>query len=128
MTALDLLAIPTGTITEEGVRLNIDVGIQYLEAWLRGNGAVTIYSLMEDAATAEISRAQVWQWAKHGAKLEDGRLVTPDLVKSMIANEVARHGDNPNGKFKIASDIFGKMMLDADFSEFLILPAYESPD
>ena len=128
VTAADLLAIPTGTISEEGVRLNIDVGIQYLEAWLRGNGAVPIYNLMEDAATAEISRAQVWQWAKHGAKLEDGRLVTPGLVKGIIATEIVRHGDNPNGKFKIASDIFGKMMLDADFSEFLTLPAYEYLD
>jgi malate synthase len=90
VTAADLLAIPSGTITEEGVRLNIDVGIQYLEAWLRGNGAVPIYNLMEDAATAEISRAQVWQWAKHGAKLDDGRLVTPELVKGIIHSEMAR--------------------------------------
>ncbi len=128
VTAADLLAIPAGTITEDGVRLNIDVGIQYLEAWLRGNGAVPIYNLMEDAATAEISRAQVWQWAKHGAKLDDGRVVTPELVKGILASETARHADNPNGKFKIAADIFGKMMLDSEFSEFLTLPAYEYLD
>ena len=69
---------PTATITEAGLRWNIDVGIQYLEAWLRGNGCVPIYNLMEDAATAEICRAQVWQWVKHGAKLDDGRPVTAD--------------------------------------------------
>ncbi len=73
VTAEDLLAVPDGEITEEGLRLNIDVGIQYMESWLRGNGAVPIYNLMEDAATAEISRAQVWQWARYGAKLTDGR-------------------------------------------------------
>ena len=122
--AADLLAIPEGTITEAGVRLNIDVGIQYLEAWLRGNGAVPIYNLMEDAATAEISRAQVWQWAKHGAKLDDGRLVTPELVKEIIGQELARLGPD-KGKFKDAAEIFGRMMLDGDFSEFLTLPAYD---
>jgi malate synthase len=127
VTPADLLAIPEGTITEDGVRLNIDVGIQYLEAWLRGNGAVPIYNLMEDAATAEISRAQVWQWAKHGAKLDDGRLVTPELVKTIIAQELARLGES-KGKFTVAAEIFGKMMLDGDFSEFLTLPAYEYLD
>ena len=123
----DLLKIPEGTITEDGLRLNIDVGIQYLEAWLRGNGAVPIYNLMEDAATAEISRAQVWQWAKHGAKLDDGRLVTAELVKSIIGGEVARLGPE-KGKFRVASEIFGRMMLDGEFSEFLTLPAYDYLD
>ncbi|MDQ6663277.1 MAG: malate synthase A, partial [Acidobacteriota bacterium] len=75
VTAKDLLQAPEGEITEQGLRLNVDVGIQYLEAWLRGSGAVPIYNLMEDAATAEISRAQVWQWGRHGAKLQDGRAV-----------------------------------------------------
>ena len=122
VTAQDLLAIPPGTITEAGLRLNVDVGIQYLEAWLRGNGAVPIYNLMEDAATAEISRAQVWQWAKHGAKLDDGRPVTPDLVKQIIAEEFASRLDK--GKFRIAADLFEKMMLSGEFSDFLTLPAY----
>ena len=72
ISAQDLLKVPTGEITEQGLRLNVDVGIQYLEAWMRGNGSVPIYNLMEDAATAEISRAQVWQWLRHGAKLTDG--------------------------------------------------------
>src|SRR5277367_1105110 len=78
--AKDLLTVPGGTITEEGLRWNIDVGLQYLESWLRGSGCVPIYNLMEDAATAEICRAQVWQWVKHGSKLEDGRVVTAELV------------------------------------------------
>ena len=71
--AADLLAVPTGTITEAGLRQNLNVGIGYIEAWLRGTGCVPLYNLMEDAATAEISRAQVWQWIRHGAQLEDGR-------------------------------------------------------
>src|SRR5579859_6653111 len=134
VTAADLLAIPSGTITEEGVRLNIDVGIQYLEAWLRGNGAVPIYNLMEDAATAEISRAQVWQWAKHGAKLDDGRPVTPALVEQTIAEELAKMKDRmgaerfDKSKFRLASELFGKMMLSGEFNEFLTLPAYEYLD
>ena len=74
--AADLLRVPTGTRTEAGLRHNIRVGVQYLEAWLRGNGCVPLYNLMEDAATAEISRTQVWQWIRHGAALDDGRPVT----------------------------------------------------
>ena len=134
VTAKDLLAIPKGTITEDGLRLNVDVGIQYLEAWLRGNGAVPIYNLMEDAATAEISRAQVWQWLKHGAKLEDGRPVTPDLVKQTIAGvlENLRSMVGPDrfakGKYQLAAQIFEKMMLSGEFNEFLTLPAYEYLD
>jgi malate synthase len=131
VTAKDLLAIPKGTITEDGLRLNVDVGIQYLEAWLRGNGAVPIYNLMEDAATAEISRAQVWQWLKHGAKLADGRPVTPELVKQTIASvlENLRTLAGPErfekGKYKLAAQIFEKMMLSGEFNQFLTLPAYE---
>ncbi|HVW83695.1 MAG TPA: malate synthase A [Bryobacteraceae bacterium] len=134
VTAKDLLAIPEGTITEEGLRLNVDVGIQYLEAWLRGNGAVPIYNLMEDAATAEISRAQVWQWAKHGAKLEDGRPVTPDLVKQTIGEELAKMRDRvgaerfEKGKFKVAAELFERMMLSGEFNDFLTLPAYQYLD
>src|SRR3989441_6511819 len=79
VSAKDLLAVPTGEITEAGLRLNINVGLQYLEAWLRGNGCVPIYNLMEDAATAEISRAQVWQWVRHKARLADGRVIGKEL-------------------------------------------------
>src|SRR5437867_9837581 len=88
VTAADLLQVPQGTRTEEGLRLNVRVGIQYIESWLRGNGCVPLYSLMEDAATAEISRAQVWQWLRHGAALEDGRRVTPELIGSVIDDEM----------------------------------------
>jgi malate synthase len=119
--AADLLAVPDGDITEAGLRWNIDVGIQYLEAWMRGNGCVPIYNLMEDAATAEICRAQVWQWVKHGAKLNDGRPVTAELVKRTIA-DVA--GEQPSR----AASIFEQMMTRGDFPEFLTLVAYEYID
>jgi len=88
VTAKDLLAVPAGEITEEGLRLNINVGLQYLEAWLRGNGCVPINNLMEDAATAEISRAQVWQWVRHKAKLSDGRAITKELVVQTMKEEL----------------------------------------
>jgi len=113
--AEDLLAVPDGSITEEGLRLNIDVGIQYLDAWLRGSGAVPIYNLMEDAATAEISRAQIWQWARNGAKLQDGRTVTSDMVQQMI-REIG--GD------KRAAKLFSEFATAPDFIEFLTLRAY----
>ncbi|HYQ96313.1 MAG TPA: malate synthase A, partial [Candidatus Eisenbacteria bacterium] len=88
--AADLLQVPKGTRTEEGLRLNVRVGIQYIESWLRGLGCVPLYYLMEDAATAEISRAQVWQWLHHGAALEDGRPVTPELIGAIIDDEMKR--------------------------------------
>ncbi|MDQ6676907.1 MAG: malate synthase A [Acidobacteriota bacterium] len=116
ITADDLLAVPEGAITEEGLRLNIDVGIQYLEAWLRGSGAVPIYNLMEDAATAEISRAQIWQWARYGARLKDGRTVTSNLVQHLIA-EI--------GGAKPAAKLFGEIATPPDFVDFLTLKAYD---
>jgi len=121
VTAADLLAVPDGDITEAGLRWNIDVGIQYLEAWMRGNGCVPIYNLMEDAATAEICRAQVWQWVKHGAKLNDGRAVTAELVKRAIA-------DVAGAQLSQAARMFEQMMTSADFPEFLTLVAYEYID
>jgi len=119
--AADLLAVPDGDITEAGLRWNIDVGIQYLEAWMRGNGCVPIYNLMEDAATAEICRAQVWQWVKHGAKMNDGRPVTAELVKRTIA-------DLAGEPLSQAAGIYQEMMTSADFPEFLTLVAYEYID
>lgn len=115
ITAADLLTVPEGSITEEGLRLNIDVGIQYLDAWLKGSGAVPIYNLMEDAATAEISRAQIWQWAKNGAKLQDGRIVTSDMVQ-MLIKEI--------GGEKRAAKLFSEFATAPDFIEFLTLKAY----
>jgi malate synthase len=111
-----LLEIPPGQITREGLRLNIDVGIQYLAAWLKGSGAVPIYNLMEDAATAEICRAQVWQWSHYAAKLADGETVTTDLVRKMI-QEIA-----PTG---LASELFEKLVTADHFEDFLTLGAYQ---
>src|SRR3989442_291141 len=88
VTAADLLTVPDGEITETGLRTNVDIGIQYLESWLRGVGCVPIYNLMEDAATAEISRSQVWQWVHHGARLADGRVVTEGLGRQLMAEGV----------------------------------------
>ena len=130
ISASDLLKVPTGTITFEGLKVNIDVGLRYLEAWLRGNGCVPIYNLMEDAATAEISRTQVWQWVRHGAKMEDGRVVSPDLVKSTteevlngIAGELGQAYED--SRFQLASELFLNMMTGDEFPEFLTLVAYD---
>ncbi|HEV2672007.1 MAG TPA: malate synthase A [Gemmatimonadales bacterium] len=119
----DLLTVPDGAITEAGLRTNIDVGIQYLESWLRGVGCVPIYNLMEDAATAEISRSQVWQWLRHGAHLSDGRPVTHDLVESLMAEEMETK-QLSGGKFDLAAKLFGQLMTGTEFPEFLTLVAY----
>jgi len=131
VSAADLLAVPSGEITEDGLRLNINVGLQYLEAWLRGNGCVPIYNLMEDAATAEISRAQVWQWVRHQAKLSDGRVITRELVVATLKEELKKLegmlGSErfKSGKFDLAAQLFETMMTSANFDEFLTLAAYE---
>ena len=124
VTASDLLAVPDGEITEGGLRTNVDVGIQYLESWLRSSGCVPIYNLMEDAATAEISRSQVWQWVRHGAHLSDGRAVTQDLVESIITEEMERK-NLTGGKFELAARLFHQLMTGSDFPEFLTLVGYE---
>jgi len=134
VTAADLLAVPEGEITFGGLRTNIDVGIQYLEAWLRGVGCVPIYNLMEDAATAEISRTQVWQWVNHGAKLADGRRITADLVRRTMEDELGKLREQlgparyDSGKFDLASKLFDRMMTGTDFPEFLTTVAYEYLD
>ena len=123
---MDLLEPHKGDVTEEGLRMNVDVGIQYLEAWLNGNGCVPIYNLMEDAATAEISRSQVWQWVRHKVKMSDGRVVTPELVRQTIDKELA---EKP-GSFKkpLAAKLFADMMTKDEFTEFLTLVAYDHID
>ena len=121
--AEDLLRVHEGQITEQGLRLNVDVGIQYIESWLRGNGCVPIYNLMEDAATAEISRTQVWQWLRHGAKLNDGRQITADMVREIVASMLQRPGWD-GGKFPQAAALFEQLSLSADLKEFLTLEAY----
>ena len=130
-TAEDLLRTPEGTRTEEGLRLNVRVGIQYLEAWLRGIGCVPLYHLMEDAATAEISRAQVWQWIHHGALLEDGRRVTTGLLEEIVRSEMERVGRELGperialGRFEEAKDLFVRLSTRRTLEEFLTLPAYD---
>jgi malate synthase len=123
--AKDLLDVTKGKITEEGLRWNIDVGLQYLESWLRGSGCVPIYNLMEDAATAEICRSQVWQWVKHGARLSDGRPVTQEMVRQTIAEQKNKL---KGGRMAEAAEIFERMMTSADFAEFLTLVAYDYID
>ncbi|HLT56462.1 MAG TPA: malate synthase A, partial [Bacillota bacterium] len=128
----DLLEVPQGEITEEGLRTNISVGIQYIAAWLKGRGAVPINHLMEDAATAEISRAQVWQWIRHPKGiLNDGRKVTLDLAEAVIMEELQKlkdafgEAEYENGKYEQAAEIFRKLIREDEFVEFLTLPAYE---
>jgi malate synthase len=118
----DLLATPDGTRTEKGLRQNVSVGIQYLEAWLGGSGCVPLYNLMEDAATAEISRTQVWQWIRHHARLDDDREVTPDLVQQIIGEEMARF---EGGRFREAATLFARISTQKNYEEFLTLAAYE---
>jgi len=126
ITAKDLLAVPAGKITEAGLKWNIDVGLQYVESWLRANGCVPIYNLMEDAATAEICRTQIWQWVRHGAKLsDDGRTITLDLVRACIAEQKKRL---PGARAEKAAEIFERLIVSPDFPEFLTLVAYESID
>ena len=127
----DLLAVPEGTRTEAGLRHSISVSVQYLEAWLRGSGCVPLYNLMEDAATAEISRSQVWQWIHHGVSLEGGQKVTADSFRHLVAEEVDRiHveiGDRryTQGRFDDARAIFERISTAPEFMEFLTLPAYD---
>ncbi len=125
--AADLIQVPPGTITEAGLRQNINVGIGYIESWLRGNGCVPLYNLMEDAATAEISRSQVWQWLRHKAKLEDGRLIDETLCRTTLAEELAGlKSAAPMGeRYEDAGKLFRDLMEAPDFVEFLTLPAYE---
>ncbi len=130
-TASDLLKPIKGSITEKGLRWNLRVGIQYLEAWLNGNGCVPLYNLMEDAATAEISRSQVWQWLHHRATLDDGRTVTPELFGKLFTEELdairVEIGDDRfnKGSFALAGRLFDEMIRNPNFTDFLTLPAYE---
>ena len=127
-TAADLLAVPTGSITEAGLRQNVAVGLGYVEAWLRGIGCVPLFNLMEDAATAEISRAQLWQWVHHHAKLEDGRPVTTALVEQAILDELAhtrpKVDDTRYGAYERAATLMRQLIESEKFPEFLTLAAY----
>ncbi len=135
VSAGELLAVPDtpGEVTEEGLRSNVNVGIQYISSWLRGNGAAGIYGLMEDAATAEIARGQVWQWVHHEASLDDGRTITADLVRELEAAELEKIreeiGDDDwfyaEGRPDLSRELFEGVALSDEFVEFLTLPAYE---
>ncbi len=120
--------VPGGTISEAGLRLNIDVSLQYINAWLMGNGAAAIYNLMEDAATAEISRSQIWQWIQHGAALDDGRPVTRELYSQIRAEELSRLGGADQQRYGEAAEILDRLVLTDEFVEFLTLIAYDYLD
>jgi malate synthase len=133
ISAADLLEVPTGPITEAGVRQNVNVGILYLEAWLRGSGCVPLYNLMEDAATAEISRTQLWQWLRHGVRLEDGRVLTPALYGAIRDQELAGIREHvgesawaaASGCYARAAEIFDRLTTAPELAAFLTIPAYE---
>jgi malate synthase len=119
---LDIASTP-GDRTEEGLRNDISVGVQYLAAWLKGSGAVAVFNLMEDAATAEISRSQIWQWLHNDVQLSDGEKVTRDLVERLLTEELAKLGDEE--RYADAKALFAEVALSDDFAEFLTLPAYD---
>ena len=131
--AADLLdlTVADAVITEAGVRQNVDVGIQYLAAWLGGNGAAAIYNLMEDAATAEISRSQLWQWVHVGATTDSGALIDRDLVIRVADEEMERLRADlgaevfASGHFELARTLFERVALSEEFADFLTLPGYE---
>jgi malate synthase len=128
------LRVPNGEITEGGLRANISIGIQYIASWLSGTGAAAIFNLMEDAATAEISRSQIWQWIHHAVTLADGRQVTRELVTALAAEELGKIRETRAGdaalmaQLDTARELFDAVALSPDFVEFLTLPAYEHLD
>jgi malate synthase len=136
VTAGDLLDFgPSEPITEQGLRTNISVGVQYLESWLRGHGAVPLFNLMEDAATSEISRAQVWQWIRHPrGVLSDGRKVTKEFFRTVLDEELGKirtqvgQGAYEKRKYRLARELFEKITTDDEFADFLTLPGYEHLD
>ena len=127
-TAEDLLSVPEGSITEAGLRQNVAVGLGYVEAWLRGIGCVPLFNLMEDAATAEISRAQLWQWVHHGAVLADGRPLTAELVETAIAEELAAAKSRVDAEryaaYERAAGLMRSLIASERFADFLTQPAY----
>jgi malate synthase len=134
VTGADLLTVPEGDVTEAGISLNIDVGIRYLASWMSGNGCVPIYSLMEDAATAEISRAQLWQWVRHGARTKEGGTVGSAAVNAAISGQLEKLRRELGGsafdagRFEAAGRLFGEMVTGEEFAEFLTLAAYDYID
>ncbi|TAK54282.1 MAG: malate synthase A [Gammaproteobacteria bacterium] len=134
VSAKDLLTVPSGAISEAGLRNNIDVSVRYMAAWLGGNGCVPIHNLMEDAATAEISRAQLWQWVRHGSAMDDGRQVTLALVRQLIGEELAKiraevgAGPFDAGHYARAAQLVEELTARREFQTFLTLTAYREID
>jgi malate synthase len=128
-TANDLLQVPEGTISEAGVRQNVAVGLGYVEAWFRGIGCVPLFNLMEDAATAEISRAQLWQWVHHMAVMDDGLPVTVEMIDEVIADELERAKASVDAErysaYVRAAELMRELVRAPQFTEFLTVPAYE---
>jgi malate synthase len=122
--ALTDVSVPGGTITEDGVRLNISVALQYLDQWLRGNGAVAINNLMEDAATAEISRSQLWQWRVNASGLAGGGVVDSGLILRLQAEELERLGGRDHGRLGDAAELLYGLVMADEFADFLTLKAY----
>ncbi len=120
--------VPGGAVTEAGVRSNVNVGLQYLNSWLTGNGAAAIFNLMEDVATAEISRSQLWQWVHHGATLSDGRTVTKGMYETIRGEELGKLRGPGSGRLGEAAEILDGLVGPEDFVEFLTLPAYRYLD
>jgi malate synthase len=128
VSASDLLAVPQGEVTEAGLRNNISVNLQYIDSWIQGSGAVAIFGLMEDAATAEISRAQLWQWVNHHSKLSDGRTIDADLYRELRADEVGKllgaRGQEQIGALDKAVELLDDLVTSTAFTEFLTVPGY----
>ena len=130
-TRADLLAVPRGHDHRARPAPQLNVGVLYLEAWLRGSGCVPIYNLMEDAATAEISRAQVWQWCHHEARIHGGPVIDAALVERLLEEELARIEDSVGGehygagRYGEAAALLRELVLADEFTEFLTLPAYQ---
>jgi malate synthase len=126
VTAAQLLdtAIDGGQITEAGLRMNVSVAMQYIDNWLRGNGAAAINNLMEDAATAEISRAQIWQWIRHGVSTAEGHKIDTAWYQQVRDEELTKLGGPETGRYADAAGILDDLIDNDDFIEFLTLPAY----
>ena len=131
ITQQDLLTIPNGTITKNGVETNVITFLKYIDSWINGIGCLAINDLMEDLATAEISRMQLWQWLKHAKEMDDGNTITAAYYNQIMTDELNNikemHGNEyyDNGKFLLASEMFSKMISDNTLDEFLTLPAYK---
>jgi malate synthase len=125
VSARDLLDVASagGSATRAGLRAAIDVGVRYLSSWLGGNGAAAIHNLMEDAATAEISRSQVWQWVRNGVVLDTGETVTPDLVREVLVEVATELAGLP--RLDVATELFAQVALAEEYPDFLTTPAYE---